>query len=180
MKHIRCHVTSGHHTLCTHLALIMYAAYNIKWKFLSWSKTITFLWLLWYFLEPLQLYSMMMWYVHCSIILCCSLLYYSPAFPSEEQAIKFRNMRRSLMEYTTFDWKKLPRAEERRLSEKPFDKPQVITTRFRWKALCFIRRALFLNIALRKHRSYCKLYLCQNCNVMYVHMRWSISSVFVS
>ena len=125
-------------------------------------------------------YSSILWWCDTFTALLYYVAQYSPAFPSEEQAIKFRNMRRSLMEYTTFDWKKLPRAEERRLSEKPFDKPQVITTRFRWKALCFIRRALFLNIALRKHRSYCKLYLCQNCNVMYVHMRWSISSVFVS
>ena len=55
----------------------------------------------------------------------------SPPYATEEQAVKVRHLRRSVMEYTTFDWSKVPRAEQRRLSDKSFDKPQVVTTRFR-------------------------------------------------
>ena len=56
---------------------------------------------------------------------------YSPPYATEEQAVKVRHLRRSVMEYSTFDWSKVPRAEQRRLSDKSFDKPQFVTTRFR-------------------------------------------------
>ena len=59
------------------------------------------------------------------------LLQCSPLFASEDQAINSRHLRRSLMEHTYFDWSKVPRADERRLSGKSFHSPQMLTTRFR-------------------------------------------------
>ena len=66
------------------------------------------------------------WSTHSVLFLC-----FSHTYSSEEEAVHARTLRRSLMEYSFFDWAKVPRATERRLSAKPFDNPQVITTRFR-------------------------------------------------
>jgi len=55
----------------------------------------------------------------------------NPVYSCEEQAVNARMMRRAVMEHTFFDWSRVPRADERRLSDKQFDSPQTITTRFR-------------------------------------------------
>ena len=55
----------------------------------------------------------------------------SPPYATEDQAVNMRTLRRSVMEYSHFDWDKVPRATQRRLTEKPFEKPQIITTQFR-------------------------------------------------
>ncbi len=39
------------------------------------------------------------------------------------------------MEHSYFDWSKVPTAVNRRTSYKPFETPQLVTTRFRWR-LC--------------------------------------------
>ncbi|KAK2151628.1 hypothetical protein LSH36_356g02050 [Paralvinella palmiformis] len=52
----------------------------------------------------------------------------SPPYATEEQAITIRALRRSVMEYTSFGWSKVPSSLERRTSEKPFENPQLVTT----------------------------------------------------
>ncbi|XP_060074068.1 leucine-rich repeat-containing protein 72-like [Ylistrum balloti] len=55
----------------------------------------------------------------------------NPPFETEEDAIAARRMKKSLIVYTTFDWAKVPRIEERRQSDKPFDSPELITHVYR-------------------------------------------------
>ncbi|XP_021342484.1 leucine-rich repeat-containing protein 72-like [Mizuhopecten yessoensis] len=55
----------------------------------------------------------------------------NPPFETEEDAIAARRMKKSLIVYTTFDWAKVPRIEERRQSDKLFDSPELITHVYR-------------------------------------------------
>ena len=59
------------------------------------------------------------------------LLLYSPPYATEDQAIKMRALRCSVMEYTSFNWSKVPSSLQRRTADKPFENPQIVTTRFR-------------------------------------------------
>ena len=57
--------------------------------------------------------------------------YCSPPYADTEQAMNVRAMRRSVMQYSSFDWSNVPRAQERRTSAEKFRNPQIITTEFR-------------------------------------------------
>lgn len=51
----------------------------------------------------------------------------SPLYATEEDACNARRLKKSVTLYTTFDWSKLPRLEERRQTSESFDSPEIIT-----------------------------------------------------
>ncbi|XP_053114846.1 leucine-rich repeat-containing protein 72 isoform X3 [Hemicordylus capensis] len=52
-------------------------------------------------------------------------------FENPEDAVFVRAMKRSLVEFSIVDWKKMPTSEERRLGIKPENKPERLTIRIR-------------------------------------------------
>ncbi|XP_041365328.1 leucine-rich repeat-containing protein 72-like [Gigantopelta aegis] len=48
-----------------------------------------------------------------------------------EEAFNVRRLKNSVKLYTSFDWSKVPRIEERRQAETPFDSPEIITHVYR-------------------------------------------------
>ncbi|KAL4224483.1 Leucine-rich repeat-containing protein 72 [Mactra antiquata] len=55
----------------------------------------------------------------------------SPVYVSEDDAFNARRLKKSVTLYTTFDWSKLPRLEERRQTDNVFDSPEIITHVYR-------------------------------------------------
>ncbi|XP_074660986.1 leucine-rich repeat-containing protein 72-like [Tubulanus polymorphus] len=55
----------------------------------------------------------------------------NPPYEIEEEAVNDRLSKKSTMDYSKFDWSKVPNSEQRRISEKPFETPQIVTVRFR-------------------------------------------------
>ncbi|XP_045175128.2 leucine-rich repeat-containing protein 72-like isoform X2 [Mercenaria mercenaria] len=55
----------------------------------------------------------------------------SPLYASEEDASNARRLKKSVTLYTTFDWSKIPRIEERRQADTVFDSPEIITHVYR-------------------------------------------------
>lgn len=52
-------------------------------------------------------------------------------YDNPEEAINARRLKKSVTVFTTFDWSKIPRYEERRQMDKPFDSPEIITHVYR-------------------------------------------------
>ncbi|XP_067326674.1 leucine-rich repeat-containing protein 72 [Anolis sagrei] len=52
-------------------------------------------------------------------------------FENPEDAVLVRAMQRSLVEFSTVDWEKMPTSEERRLGSHPEKRPEKLTIRFR-------------------------------------------------
>ncbi|KAJ6666592.1 hypothetical protein lerEdw1_020315 [Lerista edwardsae] len=52
-------------------------------------------------------------------------------FENPEDAVFVRSMKRSLVEFSTLDWGKMPSSEERRLGINPEKRPERLTIRFR-------------------------------------------------
>ena len=55
----------------------------------------------------------------------------SPHYGSEDDALNARRLKKSVTLYTTFDWSKVPRVEERRQAENVFDSPEIVTHVYR-------------------------------------------------
>ena len=55
----------------------------------------------------------------------------SPPYENTDEAINARRLKKSVTVFTTFDWSKLPRYEQRRQMDKPFDSPEIITHVYR-------------------------------------------------
>lgn len=55
----------------------------------------------------------------------------SPLYASNEDACNARRLKKSVTLYTTFDWSKIPRIEERRQTDSVFDSPEIITHVYR-------------------------------------------------
>ncbi|CAH1786897.1 unnamed protein product [Owenia fusiformis] len=54
----------------------------------------------------------------------------NPPYDTIDDAVASRTMKKAAYTYSSFDWSKVPRAEERRLSDKAFDQPQINTVQF--------------------------------------------------
>ncbi|KAL5007599.1 hypothetical protein ScPMuIL_016405 [Solemya velum] len=52
-------------------------------------------------------------------------------FEKEEDAINARRLKKSVTVFTVFDWSKVPRIQQRRQCEEPFDSPEIITHVYR-------------------------------------------------
>ena len=57
--------------------------------------------------------------------------FFSPHYATEDDALNARRLKKSVTLYTTFDWSKVPRLEERRQAEHVFDSPEIITHVYR-------------------------------------------------
>jgi len=57
---------------------------------------------------------------------------FSAQFMTLEDAVAARALEKTAKQYTHFDWSRVPRADERRLTKKPYEQPHFITTIFRW------------------------------------------------
>ncbi|XP_060557089.1 leucine-rich repeat-containing protein 72-like isoform X1 [Ruditapes philippinarum] len=55
----------------------------------------------------------------------------SPLYMSSDDACNARRLKKSVTLYTTFDWSKVPRIEERRQTDTVFDSPEIITHVYR-------------------------------------------------
>ncbi|CAG2200171.1 unnamed protein product [Mytilus edulis] len=55
----------------------------------------------------------------------------NPPYDNTEEAVNARRLKKSVTVFTTFDWSKIPRYEERRQMDKPFDSPEIITHVYR-------------------------------------------------
>ncbi|KAK2184509.1 hypothetical protein NP493_262g01044 [Ridgeia piscesae] len=55
----------------------------------------------------------------------------SAQFMTLEDAVAARALEKTAKQYTHFDWSRVPRADERRLTKKPYEQPHFITTIFR-------------------------------------------------
>lgn len=64
-------------------------------------------------------------------ILYFIMMNFSPPYESTEEAVNSRRLKKSVTVFTTFDWSKIPRYEERRQMDKPFDSPEIITHVYR-------------------------------------------------
>ncbi|KAK7491475.1 hypothetical protein BaRGS_00017304 [Batillaria attramentaria] len=54
-----------------------------------------------------------------------------PVFDDPEEAVNSRRLKKSLTMYSSFDWGKVPRIQERRTSEQVFGNPEIITRVYR-------------------------------------------------
>ncbi|XP_076450752.1 leucine-rich repeat-containing protein 72-like isoform X3 [Babylonia areolata] len=54
-----------------------------------------------------------------------------PTFEDQEDAVNSRRLKKSLTVYSSFDWSKVPRIEQRRTSEQTFGNPEIITRVYR-------------------------------------------------
>ncbi|XP_064599950.1 leucine-rich repeat-containing protein 72-like [Liolophura sinensis] len=55
----------------------------------------------------------------------------NPPFDSKEEAVLARRSQNMVSLFTYFDWTKLPRIQERRMADKPFESPELITHVYR-------------------------------------------------
>ncbi|XP_013384676.1 leucine-rich repeat-containing protein 72 [Lingula anatina] len=55
----------------------------------------------------------------------------SPNYTTPDDAVNARLLKKSVMQFSRFDWAKVPRGEQKRTSEEPFETPQVLTMHFR-------------------------------------------------
>ncbi|XP_064634984.1 leucine-rich repeat-containing protein 72-like [Lineus longissimus] len=54
-----------------------------------------------------------------------------PPFENPEDAVNTRLLKKSVMQYSSLDWSKVPRSDERRMSDQAFGTPQIVTVKFR-------------------------------------------------
>ncbi|XP_066305345.1 leucine-rich repeat-containing protein 72-like [Branchiostoma lanceolatum] len=54
-----------------------------------------------------------------------------PPYENPNHAVALRSVSRAVMQYSMFDWSKMPKAEERRLAEGSPELPQIMTIRFK-------------------------------------------------
>ena len=66
-----------------------------------------------------------------NVYLFFSNFYFSPVYEDSEEAFNARRLKNSVKLYTSFDWSKVPRIEERRQTDSPFDSPEIITHVYR-------------------------------------------------
>ena len=59
------------------------------------------------------------------------LLHYRPVIEDQEEAVNARRLKKSLTMYSSFDWGKVPRIQQRRTSEAAFGNPEIITRIYR-------------------------------------------------
>ncbi|KAL3841897.1 hypothetical protein ACJMK2_019988 [Sinanodonta woodiana] len=52
-------------------------------------------------------------------------------YATEDDAVNARRLKKSVTLFTTFDWSKVPRIEERRQADQAFDSPEIITHVYR-------------------------------------------------
>ncbi|XP_078701634.1 leucine-rich repeat-containing protein 72-like isoform X2 [Branchiostoma floridae x Branchiostoma belcheri] len=55
----------------------------------------------------------------------------APPYENPNHAVALRSVSRAVMQYSMFDWSKVPKSEERRLAEGPPGLPQIMTIRFK-------------------------------------------------
>nr|XP_005997596.1 PREDICTED: leucine-rich repeat-containing protein 72 isoform X3 [Latimeria chalumnae] len=54
-----------------------------------------------------------------------------PTFDDPEEAVCYKAVRRSVMQFSSMNWNTVPTSQEKRLAERPAESPQLITIRFR-------------------------------------------------
>ena len=79
---------------------------------------------------PIQKGNVPLLQLHITIT-CFLCFHCRPVYDDKEEAVDSRRLKKSLTMYSSFDWGKVPRIQQRRTSENVFGNPEIITRVYR-------------------------------------------------